>query len=275
MPQFMPRMTLHVARASLSLPMVAALLAASHYNHTVFLLLTILNATIYQRIYSRHGGPRLALHLLLISLAAIVAGLPQEWGNSFVTHFSRAELIGAGAAGYLLVCAALSRNPKLGVFGALVAAIAVGVISENHSGSLHWATEIGIVFLLLHSLRWSDGEVAISKGIRVVLCIVWVAHAFVWMHGSGSAWMTCVIVTPVLSAYLISRLVNGAWGARVIPLAALLVAFSGPADSSFTQLHSAPAGVLAVIGSFLLFVLGTVAALTRHRWQREDQASSE
>ncbi len=275
MPQFMPRMTLQVARASLSLPIVAALLAASYYDHTVFLALTILNATIYQRIYSRHGGPRLALHLSLISLAAIVAGLPQEWGKSVVTHFSRAELIGAGAAGYLLVCAALSRNPKLGVFGALVAAVAVGVISDDHSGSFHLAIESGLVFLLLHSLRWLDEETAGAKGIRVFLCIVWVAHAFVWMHSSGSAWMTCAIVTPVLSASLASRLLAGAWGTRIVPLAALLVAFSGPADSSLRQLHSAPAGVLAVIGSFLLFALGTLAALTRHRWQSEDQASSE
>src|SRR5207249_1948360 len=142
--QFMPQMRLLLARALLSLPIVAVLLAAFHYDHTVFLALTILNATLYQRIYSRHGGPRLALHLLLISLAAIIAGLPQEWGKTFVTHFSRAELIGAGAAGYLLICAALSRNPKVGIFGALVAAIAVGVLSEDPSGSLHWAIESGI-----------------------------------------------------------------------------------------------------------------------------------
>src|SRR6267378_829958 len=67
MPQFMPQMPLPRARALLSLPVPAAILAAFHYDHTVFLALTILNATIYQRTYSRHGGPRLALHLLLIS----------------------------------------------------------------------------------------------------------------------------------------------------------------------------------------------------------------
>jgi len=268
-------MTLLLAQLLLSLPILAALLAAFHFDHTVFLALTILNATTYQRIYSRLGGPRLALHLLLISVAAIVAGLPQEWGRIVVTHFSRAELIGAGAAGYLLVCAALSRNPKLGVFGALVAAIAVGVISADQSGSLHWAIESGIVFLLLHSLRWSDDGTAGAKGTRLFVCIVWVAHAFIWMHSTGSAWMACAIVTPVLSASLASRLFTGAWGPRVIRVTALLVSFSGPADASLSQLHSAPAGVLAVIGSFLLFGLGTLAALNRHRWHREDQASSE
>jgi len=270
-PQLSPRMTLLVARASLSLPIAAALLAAFHYDHMVFLALTTLNATIYQRIYARHGGPRLALHLLLISLAAIVAGLPQEWGNSFVTHFGRAELIGAGVAGYLLVCAALSSNPNLGVLGALVAAVAVGAFS----GSLHWATQIGIVFLLLHSLRWPDGEVAGAKGVRIFLCIVWVTHAFLWLHSGASAWMTCAIVTPVMAAFLVYRLLTGAWQARIVPLAALVVALSGPANASFAQLHSAPAGVLAVLGSFLLFALGTLAALTRHRWQKENQPSAE
>ena len=31
-------------------------------------------------------------------------------------------------------------------------------------------------------------------------------------------------------------------------------------------LGSAPAGLLAVLGSFLLFGLGTLAALTKHYW---------
>src|ERR1041385_4279328 len=231
--------------------------------HTVFLALTVLNATIYQRIYSRHGGPRLALHLLLISLAALVAGLPHEWGRVFVTNLDRAELIGTSFAGYLLVCAMLSRNPGFGIFGGFVAAISIGIISEGRSGNLHWALESGIVFVLLHSLRWLQEKY--TDRIRVFICVAWVTHAFIWMHTGGLAWMACAIVIPVLAAYFVGRLMGGRWQSRILPLAAILVAFSGPADSFFSRLRTAPVGVLAVMGSFLLFALGTLTALTKLR----------
>jgi hypothetical protein len=161
------------------------------------------------------------------------------------------------------------------MFGALLAAIAVGVISRDYSGSLHWAIQWGIVFLLLHSMRWLDDETQGAKGTRVFVCIIWVMHAFIWIHSNGSAWMTCAVVTPVLSACLAARLLTGAWEHRIVPVAALLVALSGPAKTLFAQVYSAPTGVLALLGSFLLFALGTFAALTRHRWQSKAQASSE
>ncbi len=55
-----------------------------------------------------------------------------------------------------------------------------------------------------------------------------------------------------------------------VPAAAVLAMLSGPTGSTTGGLHSVPAGLLAVIGSFLLFGLGTLAALTKHRWNRTD-----
>ena len=75
--------------------------------------------------------------------------------------------------------------------------------------------------------------------------------------------MACAIVTPVLGVYLSLRLLQGYWGPRIVPIAALLVALSGPADAGVHRLQTAPIGILAMIGSFLLFVVGTLAALTK------------
>jgi hypothetical protein len=53
-----------------------------------------------------------------------------------------------------------------------------------------------------------------------------------------------------------------------VPAAAVLAMLSGPTGSTTSTLHSVPVGLMAVIGSFLLFGLGTLAALTKHRWNR-------
>ena len=75
---------------------------------------------------------------------------------------------------------------------------------------------------------------------------------------------------PVLGLYLLSRWLTGHWGSPVVPAAAALAMLSGPTRSTSASLYSVPAGLMAVIGSFLLFGLGTLAALTKHRWNRTD-----
>ena len=82
--------------------------------------------------------------------------------------------------------------------------------------------------------------------------------------------MTFAVAEPVLGVYLLSRWQTGRWGSPVVPAAAVLAMLSGPTGSTTGSLYSVPAGLMAVIGSFLLFGLGTLAALTKHRWNRID-----
>src|SRR5207244_9329837 len=103
-------------------PLLATLVAAPQPGHQVLLVLTILNLAIYSAIYFRHRGLRLALHLALISLVSLIGGMPEDWGRNVAGEFSRAKCIGVATAGYFLLCAALSRNPKMGLFGSLVSA---------------------------------------------------------------------------------------------------------------------------------------------------------
>jgi hypothetical protein len=129
----------------------------------------------------------------------------------------------------------------------------------------------GFVFLLLHSLRWDDFRHDGARAVRWIAGVAWVAHAFAWMHASGEVWTACVPGAVVLGACGIVRLVRGGWGWIILPLAASLVIFAGPLDALAGVVAALPAAVLAVGGSFLCFGLGTVAALTKHRWHPRGQ----
>jgi hypothetical protein len=257
-------------RALLIPPLLAAFIAVRPPANGVFLALTILNALIYGGICLRHRDNRLASHLLVISLAAIVGGLPEGWVRDFSPEFTRIKCIVAGVAAYFLFCSTMSRNPKLGILGALVSAAAGFFVLGNRPNNVHWAAQIGFAFLLLHSLRWFDKEQDGARVIRFLASLLWPAHAFLWMRSGGEAGMACVIAALVLGIFLASRLYSGHWGPSVVPIAALLVMLSGPGNFAAGKLQSTPIGVLAVIGSFVLFGLGTVAALTRHRWHNAD-----
>src|SRR5579862_5813311 len=58
--------------------------------------------------------------------------------SNFVGQISQGDLIGFSAVGYLLICAALSRDPKPGIFGGLIAAIAVAMVLRADENCFHW-----------------------------------------------------------------------------------------------------------------------------------------
>jgi hypothetical protein len=152
----------------------------------------------------------------------------------------------------------------------MVSAIIALVAGGGEEKALHWAVQVGFVFLLLHSLRWGDIEHAGAAMLRILASALWVVHAVIWTHTTGQPWMPCLLAATVLAIYLVARVLRGHWTARVIPLAASLVILSGPAEMGGNKLETFPTGPLAVIASFLLFGMGTVAALTRHRWHKGD-----
>jgi hypothetical protein len=242
------------------------LIAINPVRTEVFAALTILNAVIYGAFYFRHRDNRLPLHLMVISVIALVAGLPEAWIRGFGPELMRSKCIAAGAAVYLLFFSTMSRNPMLGILGALISASAGFFVLGNNPNSPHWAAQIGFAFLLLHSLRWVDEQHLGAKTVRVLASLLWIAHAFVWMHLGGAAWMTCAVAAFTFGIFAGFRLLAGWWGPRVVPIGAVLVALSGPLDFIVGKLLNAPLGLLAVLGSFVLFGLGTLAALTRHRW---------
>ena len=60
------------------------------------------------------------------------------------------------------------------------------------------------------------------------------------------------------------------WKKSAVAAAALLVLLAGPCHGVVASVRAMPVGLLAVIGSFLLFGFRTVAALTRRHWHKHE-----
>jgi hypothetical protein len=249
----------------LAAPSLATFLGAAEPRNEVFLLLTLFNAAIYGGVWLSRRGDRLVWHLLFFSLMAVVAGFPANANGRLFAGFDRPEAIGAAVAGYILFCAALSRSPKTGLGAAIMLGLFLSILVRRPDAP-HWAFQAALIFLLLHSLRWVEAEHIGSGALRMMAGSLWVLHAGIWMHTGGAAWMVCCLAGPVLGVYVAVRLLGRRWGPLAIPLAAALVMLSGPGNLTADKLQSAPVGLLAVVGSFLLFGLGTLLAVTRRRW---------
>lgn len=258
----LPDLSLAWKRTLLVPPLVATLIATSQPGNAVFLTLTALNVAIYAFIGFRERAS-FVFHCGLVSVVALVAGLPGEWWQNLVPHFSREKFIAFAVILYGLVRIALTRNPKAGFLGSLMGATAVALWNPE---ALHWALQVGLVFLLLHSLRWDDSKEQGTAAVRWCAALAWVGHSVFWSHFDGGGWSVCAPAVPVLAVCVIIRRLQGQWLQVPVPLASVAVLLSAPGHSAATHLHSAPAGLLAVAGSFALFGLGTLGALTKHRW---------
>ncbi len=248
-----------------ALPLLATLFATPQPQKAVFLALTGLNVALYGVIYRRYRS-RVTLHLALISLVALLGGLPENWGQILTAHFTREKFLAGAVALYVLACASLVRNPKLGILGAMVAAGLVGAWTQPRPDTFHWAAQASLVYLLLHSLRWVDAEEQGAVVVRWLAGFGWVLHSLMWAHLDGGGWRAFAFAAVVLAVLLARRFWRHTWGPTAVLLAAVLVLLAEPSHLAAAQLKAAPAGLLAVLGSFLLFGLGTLGAATKHRW---------
>ncbi len=268
MTDFIPEPAREVKVMGLLLPLGAALAAAGPGSNAVFFVLNLLNVLVFAGIVFADRQNRLALHLLLVSLTVAMAGLPQEWTQSAVIEFSRGKFVAMAALAYLILGTALSPNPKLAILGAFAASFAVGTFCGERNDAVHWAIQAGLVFFLLHSLRWRDDEHEGAALARVLTGIAWVLHSFVWVRCGAEFLQPFSIGAMVLVIWLTQGFVFSKWSPMVVPVAALMVATCSPMNLAITSLRTVPTGVVIIGASFLLFALGTVAALTRHRWHK-------
>jgi hypothetical protein len=150
------------------------------------------------------------------------------------------------------------------VFGATILAV-----FQQHAGAAHWAFQGTLVFLLLHSLRWSDAANPGATRTRQLAGLAWGIASFIWANSeAGRFWMPFIPGALVLGINCACLICRGKRRLFVVPAAALLVILSGPLSLGLHVLRLAPVGLLAVIASFLLLGFGTVAALTRDVWPR-------
>lgn len=241
------------------------LLAANAPTSTLFFALTILNTALFGWVSFSDPRNKLAGQLALASGVALLAGLPIAWGLWLAPEFTRVRAIELCLGVYVALQALRSRHPAWGLCGALAAALAPAVWVGSGSLNSFLALHLGLSFLVLHSLRWDE---RISKGVvglRIGTAVSWMTHAFVWTRVDVGAAVLVISSAAVLILFLYGLLgvVTGQWGARVVPAGAALSFLAAPANSFF---DTSPAGLQAMLGSFVLFGLGTLAALTKHRW---------
>jgi hypothetical protein len=263
LPDFASAPALRAGAMALPLPM--ALVAATATGSHVFALLMLANAVCYAGIALRERDNRFALHLSLISAAAAVAGAPLEWMLPKFAGLDRAKLITMALASYCVLACLLSRDPKAGLAGGFVTGCGVGYLLGATAGG-GWAVQLGLVFFLLHSLRWKDHEHVGASGVRIFATAIWVAHTFFWAR-NGAGWPGGLVLPALILVCCASaRWWDGYWVSRTLPVAALAAATCAPVNYTATKVQTLPVGVLAIAGSFALLGLGALAALTKHRW---------
>lgn len=255
-------------KAVLALPLLAMFVSAFVTGSHVFVVLSLLNVICFAAVLWREPGNRLALQFALISLASMISALPVEVVHPIVGGFDRMNLIGGAVLAYLAIAALLTRNPKAAIAGALATALAGGLLREGHPDNLHWAVQAGLVYFLLHSLRWRDYEHQGAAAVRICIASLWVLHAFVWARAGVAFLPPLAVAGGVVCVWSCRGFLFQIWRPLVIPITAALVALCHPINLAVIQTQATPTGVLAVIGSFVLFALGTAAALTKHRWHK-------
>ena len=249
---------------------VVPFLADTHGTEKTYLALMALNVAAFGVMRFLRGGNRFAGHLAYASALLLIVGLPENWIQVAIHGATAAGCVAAGLAVYLIFWTAWLRNPKLAVFGAILFGIAIAVVFDGHL-NVNWALQGSFVFFLLHSLRWNDAEHTGAGASRNFIGIIWAIQSFVWMNYEGTRfWMPFIPGVLVLALYCVLLPCRGVWRLFMVPASALAVILSGPCCLAIDRLRSTPAGLLAVVASFLFLGLGTVAALTREFWHHHE-----
>ncbi len=250
-------------------PLLIALLACASGLTPAFYVIAGLNVAAYLGICLVERENRVVRHLLAGAALTLVAGLPEPWLQVAVPALTHGTCVAMGVGAYLIFCTMLSADPRLALVGSVFLGFGVGSIFGNYNGATHWAFQSAFAFILLHSLRWNDPAHQGAGIFRAITALLWVTQSLIWMNaGGGKFWMPCIAAVVVLAVYLIMQIRRGRWTHPVIPAAAILAMLSGPGNDFAQFAYTMPAGLMAVVGSFVLFGFGTVAALTRSRWHK-------
>jgi hypothetical protein len=267
----MPNPSIRWQQALLTLAGAAPLLAFT--KPELMLVLTALNFVGFLAVglRARGGAQSMAKHLATASAALLFASIPEAWGRELFRNFAREHRLAFAGSFYLLLIALRSTRPETGLF----AAIAVGIDASwlAPSQGPFFGLQAGLVFLMIHSLSWTD---AVHPGARLLRWLAaggWFVHAAIWTNDGG--WLSAIVTGSgavlVTSAWLISWRNRGQRGPGVLLGAATLTLLSAPGNWS---VRFGSDGLLAVGGAFALFAIGLIVAWTRHRWEHRGSTAT-
>jgi hypothetical protein len=135
----------------------------------------------------------------------------------------------------------------------------------------HAVAQASLVFLLLHSLRWRDAEHSGTPMLRWLAALAWMGDAWVWtreLRWEGILFVGSAAIV-VLAAWLWAWRLRRERPSLVLPVAATVALCSGPGN--WLVRHGSD-GLVALLGSLILFAAGLIMAWTRHRWEGKEKS---
>lgn len=248
----------------LFIPLLLPLLAVG--GKPALLVFAALNFMCYAAQWMLKNRNQLALIRFVGAAAILLGSLPTTWLSHATPGISQTR--------WLVVCIAicffwlifLSRDPRVALGGAL-ALLAISIFIGHEFALL--AFQIGLVSILVHSLRWED---CMHKGatiFRTLTGVLWVLLASSWVR--ESAYSVC------LPAYIGAAILLICCGVRIAlyrhwkpwtpAVFSIIVLISKPGSRVAQNLGDASPGFLAIGASFLLFALGSLVAFSKPKRQ--------
>jgi len=270
------------------LPLGVSLLALMHEDSSIFFALSALNTLLYGAKYHRDRTLRLAFHLAMVSGTAMLAATPDPWAGQVLDEFARGKWVVLAICAHVVLRSLASGHPVPALLGAAAVAIATTILREHSPVLWFLSVQNGLVFLLLHSLRWDDRQHDGAKLLRIAAACVWVIDSFAWVHQAwpdlrhplavlgpetffGGGLSVVSYAAVVLIGYGVAWIVRRHAGPLIIPISGFIVMATAPGRLLWDLLRDASVGLLALLGSLLLFGVGTLLAWMKHRWHQSDQ----
>lgn len=250
----------------LLVPPLATLLSLGYDRTEIFLWLNVVNMVVFSLLFLRTHARPIALLGLGSGMAAFLA-LPPEMIAQIIPHYSHGKL----AVGLLALAGIYwsihQRDPKTGMLGAFSAAVlCLGVAHGRPEFALHAAAQVGCVYFLLHGLFWK-GPLEMGTNLASALAsIVWLLDtlALTMPAGQPEAYLPFLMAAVALATLVVAWTVwrRHSWFATI---GSVCVLSARPIIEIVTWTAHTPAGVLALIGSFALFAVGTYFAVSHNR----------
>jgi hypothetical protein len=247
----------------LSVPVLLPLLAIE--KERILLLFSGLNLLIYGLLLIRKERNFLALTRLLGSIAIFCGGLPAPWISYTLPGVSRPEWIALSAVGCFFWVIFRFRDPRIAMFGTLSL---VGLCCHFAPDLSHYAVQVALASLLAHSLCWDDQAHKGAATLRFLAGVIWSVVSYSWVINSVRPERLLIdsAAGALLIVYLFQVIRSGRWKHRIVPISASFVLLSEPATILGSWLNGETPGMLAVVASFLLFALGSIAAFSKPKW---------
>ncbi len=246
----------------LFIPLLLPLLAAG--GKPALLVFAALNFICYAALLAFRNRNLLSLIRLVGAAAILLGSLPVTWLHHAIPEMSQARWVVACLAICMFWLIFLSRDPRIAL-GAVLALLGISIFIIQ--GFTQLAFQIGLVSILIHSLRWEDHLQKGATTFRILTGVLWVFLASSWVR--EPTYEVCLppyIGAAILLVYWATRMaIHREWKPWTPAVFSTIVLISKPGSRVAQNLSDAPSGFLAIGASFLLFALGSLVAFSKRQ----------